>query len=291
MEAWLETNSGEKVPISSNFTIGRSQNNALVLLDTYVSRLHALIHRQNKGEYCVVDLSTNGVIINGMRIRQSVLLKDNDVIKIGPYVFIFHKTSNNLEDENPSITSIQSTVRMKTQVSENTYWMLCADIEDFTRTVQAEPVDKLAKLMSFWFRSCKDLIENNGGIVNNYLGDGFLAYWPSPITQPDAIARTLIKLKELRENKNILFRMVVHYGKIITTNAFGDNEENIFGPEVNFIFRMEKLAAVLGVQCLMSKSAADKIKEIEEIKTKISILSCGFYELKGFDGKFEFFKY
>ena len=285
MEAWLETKTGEKISVSSNFTIGRSHNNALVLLDTYISRLHALIHRQNEGEYWLVDFSTNGVIVNELRIRQSVLLKDNDVVKIGPYIFIFHQDTKIMDDENPNITSIQSTVRMNTQLSEHTYWMLNADIEDFTRTVQVEPVDKLAKLMSFWFRSCNALIENNGGIINKYLGDGFLAYWPSPITQPEAIARTLIKLKELRENKNIPFRMVVHYGKIITTSAFDEDEESLFGAEVNFIFRMEKLAAILEVQCLLSKLAAEQLKKI------IPVFSCGFHELKGFDGKFEFFKY
>ena len=29
-----------------------------------------------------------------------------------------------------------------------------------------------------WILSCKEIIENQHGIINKYLGDGFLAYWP-----------------------------------------------------------------------------------------------------------------
>jgi adenylate cyclase len=64
------------------FTIGRSNDNRLVLSDKSVSRHHAEIKKTKEG-YRLTDLgSYNGTKVNE-KLTQSVLLKDNDKIKIG----------------------------------------------------------------------------------------------------------------------------------------------------------------------------------------------------------------
>jgi len=64
------------------FTIGRSNDNSLVLSDKSVSRHHAEIKKTKEG-YRLTDLgSYNGTKVNE-KLTQSVLLKDNDKIKIG----------------------------------------------------------------------------------------------------------------------------------------------------------------------------------------------------------------
>jgi adenylate cyclase len=64
------------------FTIGRSNDNSLALFDKSVSRHHAEIKKTKEG-YRLTDLgSYNGTKVNG-KLTQSVLLKDNDKIKIG----------------------------------------------------------------------------------------------------------------------------------------------------------------------------------------------------------------
>jgi class 3 adenylate cyclase len=60
-------------------------------------------------------------------------------------------------------------------------------------------------------------------------------------------------------------------------------EESLIGKEVNFAFRMEKLAASLGLYLLISAAANDKLGSL--IKAK----PAGSHELKGFEGKHEFF--
>jgi len=71
-----------------NITIGRSNDNNLILFDTSISRHHAQIKNTKEG-YLLTDLgSYNGIKVNEKSI-QSILLKNNDKIKIGLTSLIF----------------------------------------------------------------------------------------------------------------------------------------------------------------------------------------------------------
>jgi class 3 adenylate cyclase len=59
-------------------------------------------------------------------------------------------------------------------------------------------------------------------------------------------------------------------------------EESLLGPEVNFVFRMEKLAGSLGIACLLSMVCREKLGALVETKP------VGRHEVKGFDGEHEF---
>ena len=68
-------------------TFGRSQDNHVVLNHPLVSRYHAAIERVG-GRYMLHDLrSTNGVFLNGKRLATPTWLREQDEIRIGPYVF------------------------------------------------------------------------------------------------------------------------------------------------------------------------------------------------------------
>src|SRR5205823_13622832 len=66
------------------------------------------------------------------------------------------------------------------------------------------------------FRSstCKEIIEKHNGVINKYLGDGFLAYWPDAETKPEEIAAVICALKELQQKNTPDFRIVVHFGSV-----------------------------------------------------------------------------
>lgn len=65
-------------------TIGRSQENNIVINDAKVSRIHLQLVISDDGTYSVVDLnSANGTYVNGKRIFGEAKLKQNDEIRIG----------------------------------------------------------------------------------------------------------------------------------------------------------------------------------------------------------------
>ncbi|MDR1347186.1 MAG: FHA domain-containing protein [Prevotellaceae bacterium] len=65
-------------------TIGRSQDNDIVVNDVKASRNHLQIVQDDNGNCSAVDLgSTNGTLVNGQRLTGTVRLQPNDVVQIG----------------------------------------------------------------------------------------------------------------------------------------------------------------------------------------------------------------
>ncbi len=78
---------GSVVPISTRLTIGRKEDNELILDDQYVSGHHAVVFLKNN-DYVIQDLkSTNGVVVNGNILEKPIYLNIDDEIAIGEYVF------------------------------------------------------------------------------------------------------------------------------------------------------------------------------------------------------------
>jgi hypothetical protein len=67
-------------------TIGRWQDNDLVVDDRWVSRHHARVRRE-ADQYFIEDLgSKNGTLVNGRRISGPTLLADGDEIQVAPLI-------------------------------------------------------------------------------------------------------------------------------------------------------------------------------------------------------------
>ncbi|AWZ47643.1 hypothetical protein C3495_01750 [Clostridiaceae bacterium 14S0207] len=79
----LNLRQGSIIPIQGQITIGRKQDNLLVLSDQYTSSYHAKVTVKNNCCF-IADLnSTNGTFINEARISGEELLKAGDKVKIG----------------------------------------------------------------------------------------------------------------------------------------------------------------------------------------------------------------
>lgn len=73
------------------WTFGRDPNkSSLPIRDRRLSRCHAAIRYDSTCGFLLYDLaSTNGTYVNGVRIRQSHVLKDGDLIRLGSMNFGF----------------------------------------------------------------------------------------------------------------------------------------------------------------------------------------------------------
>jgi adenylate cyclase len=277
--AWLEATDGKRHSIRGSCSLGRTTANTIVLDSPKVSRRHALIHLQNIGELWLIDFgSSNGTFLNKRRIHQPIRLSDGDQITIGDQVFTLRQPVAVSEEYKTDV--VQRTLR---EIENIPCWLLVADIRGFTplsRQMQSEDLDVL---LGAWIFSCKEIIENRHGVVNKYLGDGFLAYWPDVATNPEEIVAIISALKELQQKKSPEFRFVVHFGPVAIGGVASMGEESLMGGEVNLIFRLEKLASSLGESSCLSETAKIKVGEL------LSVRSLGEFELKGFEGKCAFF--
>ena len=86
-------------------------------------------------------------------------------------------------------------------------WLLVADIRGFTplsRQMQSQDLDVL---LGAWIFSCNEIIENQHGMINKYLGDGFFTYWREADTSPEEIVAVISALKELQRKEGPAFRL------------------------------------------------------------------------------------
>jgi adenylate cyclase len=278
--AWLEAPERERVPIRGNCSLGRSPRSDVVLDSPKVSRRHAIINLQNAGEFWLIDLgSSNGTFLNKRRVHQPVRLCDMDQITIGGVVFTFRQPAE--ISSQLRTTMAQQTIRETANVP---CWLLVADIENFTPLSRSMVSDKLATLMGGWVSACKEIIDEHHGMINKYLGDGFLAYWREDEKGADHVAAALTALKRVQTLNAPRFRIALHFGMVAVGGMVSMGEESLLGREVNFVFRMEKLAGSLGLLCLLSAVARDALA------ASITPISAGSHELKGFEGKHEFFR-
>lgn len=277
--AWLEAADGTRHPIRGSCSLGRTAANTIVLESPKVSRRHALIHLQNIGELWLIDFgSSNGTFLNKRRIHQPIRLTDGDQITIGDQVLTLRQPLTISEEYKTDL--VQRTLR---EIENIPCWLLVADIRGFTslsRHIQSEDLDVL---LGAWIFACKEVIENQRGIINKYLGDGFLAYWPDAATSPEEIVAVISALKELQQKQSPDFRLVVHFGAVAIGGIASMGEESLMGGEVNLIFRLEKLASSLGELCCVSETAHTRLQDL------VPTRSLGEFELKGFEEKCAFF--
>jgi len=277
--AWLEAADGRRHPINGSCSLGRIAANTIPLDSPKVSRRHALIHLQNIGELWLIDLgSSNGTFLNKRRIRHPMRLNDGDQITIGDQVFKFRQPL--AISEQYKTISTQRTLR---EIEDVPCWLLVADIRSFTPLSRQMESEDLDVLLGAWISSCKEIIENRSGIINKYLGDGFLAYWPDAAATPQEIADVIHALKELQRKERPQFRFVVHFGRVAIGGVASMGEESLIGGEVNLIFRLEKLANSLGESCCLSGTAHTKLHGL------VAARLLGEFELKGFEERCAFF--
>src|SRR5260370_14253996 len=114
--------------------------------------------------------------------------------------------------------------------------------------MQSEELDVRVGAMIFAYKGVSEI---QHGIINKYLGDGFLAYWPEAATRPEDIVAVISALKELQRKQCPEFRFVVHFRPIAIGGVASMGEESLVGGEVNLIFRLGQLARSLREPCAL----------------------------------------
>jgi class 3 adenylate cyclase len=258
-DAWLEDQSGSSVPLIGTVTLGRASKNTLKIESEQVSRRHALIHAQGGSEYWLVDLgSMNGTLCGGRRVTRPTLLRNGDLLEIAGHCFTFRIIRRNPTAIDPSRT----TAPLKNAVTMSNFWLLLADIEKSSALSQALSTQDFAMVVGKWFMRTREVIEEQGGSINKYLGDGFFAHWEAQPDMPEKVFHALESFWKMRQKEDPLFRVVVHFGEVAVDPAGGINESSMLGADVHYLFRIEKLAGSAGWPFVVSARAAQELSGV-----------------------------
>jgi class 3 adenylate cyclase len=147
------------------------------------------------------------------------------------------------------------------------------------------PPDELPLMTGLWVAECKHTIELHGGRINQFLGDGFFAYWHDRERVEIAVGTALRALRLSQDKARPPFRLAAHLGQVVIGGVSVGEEERISGREVHFAFRAEKLASKLGETRLLSETAWARLAALVEAR------EAGRHRLPGFDGEFGFYAF
>ena len=274
--AWLEDGSGRRWPMAATCALGRATGNDVVVDNGKVSRRHALIHRQDAAEYWVIDLgSGNGTYINGRRIALATRLAKGDTLTLGDATFTFGQSSAPTKRRpSGSVSSAQTIIDIRAIPC----WLLVADIKGSTALAARLPMTDMAVMVGRWMAACKEIIEQKDGVINKYLGDGYLAYWYASRDRMPDLGAALEQFRAMqRQRQDPPFRLALHYGVVTVGGGGSVGEDSLSGRDVSLVFRMEKLAGSLGCDVMVSEAARD------HLGGDIPMSDLGVHPLAGFE--------
>jgi class 3 adenylate cyclase/DNA-binding MarR family transcriptional regulator len=117
--------------------------------------------------------------------------------------------------------------------------ILCADVAEYSRLVNADETSALRLLTAHRFLTDRLISEHSGRIANT-AGDGIIAEFPSAADAAQCALAIQEKLATANEQipaeRRMHFRIGIHVGEVMV------NDGDIFGDDVNIAARMQGLA-------------------------------------------------
>jgi len=154
--------------------------------------------------------------------------------------------------------------------------VMFVDIRGFTAAARSRSPQEVVERLNVAFSLLVDIVDRNGGIVNKFLGDGFLALFGAPIEEPDPAHRAVAAAREIlaaialdNEGRAWPLRIGIglHLGDVVAGNVGSPRrkEYTVIGDTVNLASRIEALNKEFGSQLLVSDTiraaAADAVAD------------------------------
>jgi adenylate cyclase len=167
--------------------------------------------------------------------------------------------------------------------------IMFVDFRNFTGAARMRSPQQVVDRLDGVFGVLVDILDRHHGIVNKFLGDGFLALFGAPIEDPDAARRAVEAAREMLEamaennagnDWQLRIGIGIHMGNVVAGNVGSPRrkEYTVIGDTVNFAARLESLNKEFGSQLLISTNVRDVLGE-----TCGDAVSLGAVPIKGYD--------
>lgn len=166
--------------------------------------------------------------------------------------------------------------------------VMFADLKGFTAYSEGKSPEDVAEFLNRCWTVAASLVEQNGGVINKYMGDGFLAIFGVPLELENAEraaaeTATLLQrdLSPILAPEGLSLCIGLHAGPMIVGGIGSEArcEFTVIGSTVNLASRLETLNRSLFTSCLTSESVADKLHEHWEMTSR------GGQQVKGVSGE------
>jgi adenylate cyclase len=181
--------------------------------------------------------------------------------------------------------------------------ILFSDVANFTSFSENKPPETVVSFMNDYLTVMTDIIINNQGTLDKYLGDAIMAFWgaPLPLINHAYIAcesavlmcRQLDKMREVQksDDKSILdIRIGINTGDVVVGNMGGEKrfDYTVMGDNVNLASRLEGANKEYGTRMMISENTylqvSDKFlcRTLDTIRVKGKTKPTRVFELIGF---------
>jgi adenylate cyclase len=150
--------------------------------------------------------------------------------------------------------------------------VMFVDFRSFTAGARTRSPQEVVERLDHAFAVLVDILDRHGGIVNKFLGDGFLALFGAPLEADDAAHQAVAAAREMliaNEHTNkatswpLRIGIAVHIGEVVAGNIGSPRrkEYTVIGDTVNFAARLEALNKDLNSQFLISSEVREALGE------------------------------
>jgi adenylate cyclase len=149
-----------------------------------------------------------------------------------------------------------------------------SDLEDFTSLSELMDPEPLTELMNDYLSPMTEIIQEEGGTLDKYIGDAIVAFWNAPLEVPDhpvraarAALRCQEKLAELRPGfhgrcgRDLRMRVGLNLGTVTVGNMGSHTRFSytMMGDAVNLASRLEGANKPFGTYTMMSQDLHERL--------------------------------
>jgi adenylate cyclase len=154
--------------------------------------------------------------------------------------------------------------------------VLFSDIRGFTALSEGLTPEELTRLMNKYLTEMTNIVLEQDGVLDKYIGDALMAFWGAPLPQPhhpERAAHTAIKmikrLSELNqsntwpEGRKINIGIGINTGQMVVGNMGADRrfDYTVLGDAVNLGSRVESINKQYGTQIIVSEFTKEKLPD------------------------------
>jgi adenylate cyclase len=167
--------------------------------------------------------------------------------------------------------------------------VMFVDFRNFTAAARVRSPQEVVERLDGAFAVLVEILDRYGGIVNKFLGDGFLALFGAPFQTPDAAQHAVAAAREMLAAMDdintasgwpLRIGIGIHFGEVIAGNIGSPRrkEYTVIGDTVNFAARLESLNKEFNSQLLISAAVRDALGD-----SGSDAVPLGEVAIKGYD--------
>ena len=167
--------------------------------------------------------------------------------------------------------------------------VMFVDFRSFTAAARSRSPQDVVDRLDGAFAVLVEILDRHGGIVNKFLGDGFLALFGAPFEAADAAHRAVDAAREMLDAMNSInaasswplqIGIGIHFGEVVAGNIGSPRrkEYTVIGDTVNFAARLESLNKEFNSRLLISAAVRDALDEAGS-----DAVSLGEVAIRGYD--------